>query len=194
MTQAMIFRGGRVMRRRLAGTGIAAALAGLMLTVAGCSQVLPLGPAPSQLASPIALQPVLGQAALPSGRCPAGSVTLTGPATVIPGTPSGQCYRRLGQPATFTTAAVTVRQQPPGPQRQPAGYAVFVTLLPADTATLTAITAKVAGTKELMGIIVGGQAWAALATSVPITGGQFSIPAPSKAMALQFQHILQASS
>jgi hypothetical protein len=132
----------------------ALALTGLVLTVAGCGHVLPLGlsaiPVPSRLASAIVLQPAL---VAPSSRslpvqgppspatCPAGYATL--PAGDQPPGSAG-CYRKLGTPATFMTAAVTVFRQPAGPHGQPAQYVLRITLPAAGAAALTAITTNVA--------------------------------------------------
>src|SRR5215469_1641069 len=83
------------------------------LTMAGCGQALPLGPAPAaqhRLASAIVLQMVLSRPSTPSGSCPAGSARLPRAAAEFPG--SGQCYRRIGKPLTVTSAAVSYIQQP----------------------------------------------------------------------------------
>ncbi len=58
----------------------------LVLAVAGCSNITPLGPSPAQvslppardLGSPITMQIMRGQPPTPIGRCPAGSVALFG--------------------------------------------------------------------------------------------------------------------
>ena len=66
---------------------LASALAAcLILAVAGCSNVTPLGPEPSpvslpparQLGSPISVQVMRSQPPTPTGGCPAGSVALFG--------------------------------------------------------------------------------------------------------------------
>ncbi len=75
-------------------TRVSMALAGLVLTVAGCSQALPLGPAPaplpvpSRLASAIVLQPGLSDPGASVSKCPVGSVALSGPGA-INGAPGG---------------------------------------------------------------------------------------------------------
>jgi hypothetical protein len=64
----------------------ALAAAGLILAVAGCSNVTPLGPDPSpaslpparQLGSPIIMRVMRSQPPTPTGGCPAGSVALFG--------------------------------------------------------------------------------------------------------------------
>jgi hypothetical protein len=176
------------------------ALTGLVLTLAGCGHVLPLGlsaiPVPSRLASAIVLQPAL---VAPSSRflpaqgppspatCPAGYATL--PAGDQPPGSAG-CYRKLGTPATFTTAAVTVFRQPAGPHGQPAQYVLRITLPAAGTAALTAITANVAGTQEQLAIFIAGQAWGAFVTPKPLTSGTFEIPVQSLDQALQLQRTM----
>ena len=64
----------------------ALATAGLVLAVAGCSHITPLGqnpppvklPPTRNLGSPIMMQIMRGQPPTPAGRCPAGSVALYG--------------------------------------------------------------------------------------------------------------------
>jgi len=197
----MTNRGGRLVRRscgRPAGIGLA--LAGLVLTVAGCGHVLPLGlsaiPVPSQLASAIVLQPAFvapSSQSLPAqgppspATCPAG-YTMLPAAGQPPG--GGGCYRKLGPPATFTTAAVTVFRQPGGPQGQPARYVLRITLPAAEAAALTAITTNVAGTQEQLAIIIARQVWGAFVTLKPLTNGEFEIPLQSLNQALQLQHTM----
>lgn len=95
MTPAMDDQGARVARGSgMLAVGAGAALAGLVLTVAGCSQALPLGPAPaaapapSHLASAIVMQPGLSDPGASVSKCPVGSVALSGPGALnVP--PSG---------------------------------------------------------------------------------------------------------
>ncbi|HEY6275837.1 MAG TPA: hypothetical protein VIX86_05855 [Streptosporangiaceae bacterium] len=62
------------------------AAAGVVLAVAGCSHVTPLGPDPApvslpparDLGSPITMQIMRSQPPTPTGRCPAGSIDLFG--------------------------------------------------------------------------------------------------------------------
>jgi hypothetical protein len=62
------------------------AVAGVVLAVAGCSQITPLGPGPApvslpparDLGSPIIVQVMRSQPPTPAGECPAGSVDLFG--------------------------------------------------------------------------------------------------------------------
>jgi hypothetical protein len=188
---------------RLAAMGIA--LAGLAPALAGCSHVLPLGPAPAptpaprHLSSAIVLDPGLSQPADPPGSCPAGSVTLSGPGTPSSspvGDPaaatSGVCFRPLGQPVTFTSAGVTMYQQPGGsqPVPHPALWELRITLPAAEATALTTITTKVAGTQDQLAIIVAGQTWGMPLTRQPLTQGQFVILMQSRNEALQLQHLL----
>ena len=77
--------------------------AGVMLTVASCSHVTPLGPDPTatmpqlhQLRSPLILEDMRQQPAPVGGGCPAGSVELSGNAA--------GCYRTTGTSATSVFA------------------------------------------------------------------------------------------
>ncbi|HUA41598.1 MAG TPA: hypothetical protein VMA32_08535 [Streptosporangiaceae bacterium] len=68
------------------------AAAGVMLAVAGCSNITPLGPGPApvslpparDLGSPIIMQVMHSQFPTPAGRCPAGSVALFGSDPTVP--------------------------------------------------------------------------------------------------------------
>jgi hypothetical protein len=204
-------RGGRVVRgsgRIAAGAG--AALAGLVLTVAGCSQTLPLGPAPapvpapSHLASAIVLEPGLSDPGASVSKCPAGAVALSGPgASNAPAsgtspvssasTPTGVCFRLLGKPLTFTSAGVAVAEQPAGrqPVQHPASWVVRINLPAAGAAELATVTTKLAGTQDQLAIIIAGQTWGMPVTLQPLTSGEFAIAAESKTQALQIQRLLQ---
>jgi hypothetical protein len=184
-------------------------LVGLMLGAAGCSGVLPLGPAPAptpsshRLAAAIVLEPGLAQPGVSASDCPAGSVVLTGPGTPIAapvgdpaaGTHAGLCFHVLGQPVTFTTAGVAVVEQQAGarPVRHPALWMVNVTVTAAEARELTTVTTKVAGTQDQLAIIVGGQTWGLPLTRAPLSHGQFAIAAHSKSQALQWQRALLPS-
>lgn len=184
--------------RRAAGAGLT--LAGLLLAVAGCGHVLPLGlaavPVPGRLATAIVLQPgdpapatqsVAGQGPPSAPSCPAGYALLPS-AGRFPG--GGGCFRKLGRPATFTSAAVTVGHQPAGPHGQPSQYVLRVTLTAAGAAALTAVTTEVAGTRTGLAFIIDGQAWAVVITLRPLTQGEFEIPVQSLSQALQLQRVL----
>ncbi len=72
--------------RQLSVLASTLAAAGLMLAVAGCSHITPLGPDPApvslpparDLGSPIIMQVMRSQPPTPAGECPAGSVNLFG--------------------------------------------------------------------------------------------------------------------
>lgn len=173
---------------------IALAAAGLMLTVAGCSHVSPLGPDPAatmpprHLGSPIILQAMRGQPVTPAGGCPASSVALSGPDG-----PTGQCYRKLGTPVTITSAAVSSFQprNPKDPQASPpAGSGLLITLPAAGRAGLTAVTTKAYDSHGYLDISVAGKTWAILEALGPLTDGQLTLDLPSRNLALQLQHTL----
>ncbi len=195
------------MVRLAVGAGVA--LAGLVLTVAGCSQALPLGPAPTpppapaRLASAIVLQPGVTDPGASVSKCPAGSVALTGPGATngppggggpvsSPSTPTGVCFRTLGKPVTFTTAGVAVAEQPARsqPVQQPASWVVRINLPAAEAAELASVTTRLAGTQDQLAIIIAGQTWAMPVTLQPLTGGEFAFSAESKNQALQVQRLL----
>jgi hypothetical protein len=189
--------------RHQARAGIA--LAGLMLAVAGCSHVLPLGPAPAptptprHLAAAIVMEPGLIQSDTAANGCPAGSVVLSGPGTLISSpagdsssTPSSVCYRRLAKPVTFTSAGVTLYQQPAGnkPVQHPAVWMLRINLPAAEVAALTAITKNAVHSRTQIAIVVAGQTWGVPFTNQPLTNGQFAISTQSRSQALQLQRIL----
>ena len=175
--------------RRPAGAAIA--LAAVALACAGCSHVLPLRPepaAPRQLASGIVLQRVLGQPPSAAGNCPAGYAKLAAPAVNFPNV-TGTCYRKAGQPVTFTSAAVTNAYQPAANQ-QPAMYGLAITLPAAEATELTAITTTSFHSGDPIAISVAGKTWAVPFTGQPLTQGQFEIPVQSKNEVLQLQRAL----
>ena len=188
---------------------VSIALAGLVLTVAGCSQALPLGPAPaplpvpSQLASAIVLQPGLSDPGASVSKCPAGSVALSGPGAingapaaagpVSPPAPRPACAsRRWASRSRSPTAGVAVAEQPARsqPVQQPASWVVRINLPTAEAAELAAVTTKLAGTQDQLAIIIAGQTWAMPLTMQPLTGGEFAFSAESKSQALQVQRLL----
>jgi hypothetical protein len=102
------------------------------------------------------------------------------------------CYRRLGQPVTFTSAGVTLYEQPAGsePVKHPVMWMLRINLPAAEAAALTAITTKAVDSRTQIAIIVAGQTLGIPFTSQPLTNGQFAIPAQSRSQALQFQRML----
>lgn len=168
----------------------ALAAAGIVLTVAGCSgHVTPLGPnaapQPRHLGSPIVLQAVVSQPPTATGSCPAGYVTLSGPGR------SPACYRKLGTPVTFTSAAVTsaaVTSISGKPAPPPS--ALLIAVPAADRAALTAVSTTAYHARGAMDITVAGKTWALPLAMAPLTGGQFEIALPSSKQALQLERIL----
>ena len=193
MKPAMTYRGGCIVpgsRRRPAGTGIA--LGAVALTAAGCSQALPLGPAPAaqhHLATAIVLQIVVSQQEGPAGSCPDGSARLPRAAEAFPG--SGQCYRKTGTPVTITSGAVSYVQQP-AVNQQPANYGLMITVPAADRAALLAITTKAYHSRHPLATIVAGRTWGVPNVAGPFTGW-FEISAQSAKQALHLQRTLVPS-
>jgi hypothetical protein len=169
------------------------AVAGIVLTVASCSgHLTPLGPAPPQprhLGSPIVLQAMRSRPARPAGGCPAGYVTLFAPGN----SHTGLCYRKLGTPATLTSAAVS-----PGPVAAPAGKqapaneasGLFIAVPVADVAAVTAVIKQAYDSQGAVDISVAGKTWADLEVIKPFSGQQFEIPLPSSNQAQQLYRIL----
>jgi hypothetical protein len=192
---------------RLLSALASALAAGLMLTIASCGHLAPLGPDPAatmpqphQLRSPFVLQAMLVRQPTPAGACPAGYVTL-------PGANPGTCYRKTGTPVTFTSAAASpVSPQPanapvsPQPANTPVAvvpgptvYAFTITLPAADVPALTAVTTTAADAKGAMTISIAGKTWALPIVEQPFTSQQLPIPLPSRSQALQLQRLLVAS-
>jgi hypothetical protein len=182
----MTYRGRRTAR------GIA--VAALALACAGCSHVLPLGPAPAasrQLGSPIILQLVAIQPQAAAGGCPAGYTTLSAPFTNYPEIPDA-CYRKLGQPVTVTFAAVTMAYQP-AINQQPATYGLNFTLAGAEARALATLTTKAFDSRDPMAISTAGKTWGVPMTAEPLSNGQFEIGVQTEAQALQLEHTVMSS-
>ena len=185
--------------------------AGVMLTVAGCSHLTPLGPDPAatmpqphHLRSPLVLQAVRVPQSAPVGGCPAGYVTLPG------GGSPGMCYRTTGTAVTITSAAVSPVSPfrpppPPGQQAVPVQYVFWLTVPAADAPALTAVTTTVTGPQRPQGpptasaatsaltISVAGRTWGLVGFGTQFTGRQLEVALPSRNQALQLQRILAAS-
>jgi len=107
----------------------ALAAAGLVLAVAGCSHIPPIGPEPSpvslpparDLGSPIIMQLMRSQPPTPTGECPAGSVALLGLEPNVPRL--AVASRRRVQVGTGSTATPT--PTPGTPPARPAGVACY---------------------------------------------------------------------
>jgi hypothetical protein len=86
------------------------AAAGLVLAVAACSNVTPLGPEPApvslpparQLGSPISMQVMRSQPPTAPGKCPAGSISLFGSDPNVPRTAAAPVHAKLPQGSTAT--------------------------------------------------------------------------------------------
>lgn len=187
------------------------ATAGIMLAVASCGHILPLGPdaaanlpQPHHLRSPFVLEAMRVQPPTPAGGCQAGYTALPGanPVAVPAGRPHrahvdgavvvSQCYRKTGTPVTITSAAVSPvsLQKPPPGQKAPTQYDFVITLPAADVPALTAVTTTAYHARGALAISVAGKTWALPMTLAPLTHGQFIIMLPSRNEALQLQRIL----
>jgi hypothetical protein len=115
----------------------ALAAASLVLAVAGCSHITPLGPDPSpvslppaqNLGSPVIVQVMRSQLPTPAGECPAGSVSLFG---LEPDVPRVVVAAAPVQPVQGSMATLTPPATPPAPSvgvacYLPAGKPVTIT-------------------------------------------------------------------
>ena len=190
--------------------------AGVMLTVAGCSHVTPLGPDPAatvpqlhQLRSPLILEDMRQQPAPVGGGCPAGSVKLSGNAA--------GCYRTTGTSATITSAAVSpiTSFQPPAPPGQPVQYGFWITVPAADASAVTAVitpaeapgssgaqgspgtqgpvASAVSASQPVPAISVAGHTSLLVGFSIGKTGREVEVFLSSRNQALQFEHTLVSS-
>jgi hypothetical protein len=182
--------------------------AGLMLAVAGCAHVTPLGPdaaatipQPHHLRSPFVLQDMrLQQPAFPGG-CPSGSFALSGS--------PGPCYRDTGKPATVTSAAVSAITsfQPPTPSGQqavPTQYGFWITVPAGDAPALRVIAGMApqnlqtrggpvstsANDAPIFAISVGGRTWVPIGFSIDTSRHQFEFFLASRSQAIQLQGML----
>jgi hypothetical protein len=183
--------------------------AGLMLIMASCSHLTPLGPdaaatmpQPHHLRSPLVLQAMRVQQPMPvGGGCAAGYVTF----------PGGGCYRTTGTWVTITSAAVSPVSPfrpppPPGQQAVPVQYVFWITVPAADAPALTAVTTTVTGPQSphqgpptasaatsVLTISVAGRTWVLVGFATRFTGREFEVSLPSRNEALQLQRMLAAS-
>ena len=188
--------------------------AGIVLAVAGCGRIAPLGPdaaanlpQPHHLRSPFVLEAMRVQPPTPAGGCPAGYAALPGanPVAVPVGRPHRvhlngasvvtQCYRKTGTPLTITSAAVSPvsLQKPPPGQKAPTQYDFVITLPAADVPALTAVTTTAYHARGALAISVADKTWALPMVAGPFRGPQLQIPMPSRNQALQIQRSLAAS-
>lgn len=198
-------------RRQCALASVVAAAA-IVLTVAGCSHITPLGPMGgpkptpgavratplgivSKLGSPIILQVMHGQPATGTGGCLAGQVQVSLP----PGAAPMPCYQPVGAPVTITTAAVspvsTYRPAPPpGQPAQPVSYGFMVGVLPAQVTTVTALIKQAYDSRGALGVSVDGKLWQAPQVAQPFPGQQLQVDLLSRNQALQLYRLLVAPS
>jgi hypothetical protein len=200
----MTYQGGRNVRRSgqrparvsvglcaRAGARAGLTLAALAFTCAGCSHILPLGPAPAaprHLGSAVTLQLVRTQPPSTAGTCPAGSATLPAPFAHDPQVPDA-CFRKTGQPVTIISAAVSVAYQP-SVNQQPAVYGLNLTVSAAEAPALAAITQQSFVSRDPVAISTAGQTWDVTMTAGPLTNGEFGMWVQSKNQLLQLQREL----
>ena len=174
--------------------------AGLVLTVAGCSHLTPLGPdapaaapPPSHLRSPIVLTAMRVQPPGPAGGCPARFTMIS-----VPGNP-GQCVRPVDTPVTITSGAVSAVSsfQPRNSSGQvmpgPPIYQIMITLPAADVAAATAVVTAAYDSRGGVDFSVAGRTWALPMVFRPFRSQQLSVALPSKNQALQLHRLLVSS-
>jgi hypothetical protein len=178
----------------------ALAAAGIVLAVAGCSHITPLGPGPTPVAmppdrhlgSPIILQVMRSRPDAASGKCPVGYVALSAPGY------AGTCYRSLGTPVTISSAAVSSvsmngSSPPAGQPKGPALYGFTVAVPAADVAAVTAVIKQAYDVRGALAVIVAGKTWEAPQVDTPFPGQQFPISLPGRSQALDLHRILVPS-
>ncbi len=198
----------------------ALAAAGVVLAVASCSHITPLGPdsaqlpPPRHLGSPIIVQVMRVQPSTATGGCPAGWVAVSlpaggGPRTAAGAVPVGAsasppppppapitCYRPAGTPVTITSAAVSsvlTYRPPPGQAKEPDLYGFIVAVPGADVAAVTAVIRQAYDTGGAVGISVAGKLWQAPTVRQPFPGQRLQITLLSRNQALQLHRILVPS-
>jgi hypothetical protein len=145
----------------------ALAAAGLVLAVAGCSHVAPLGPDPApvslpparDLGSPIIVQVMRSQPPTPAGACPADSIALFGLEPNVPRTAvasSGPVQVGIG-----STAAPTPTTTPTAPAAAPAGVACYLRVGRPVTITSAAVSSVTTNRNE------PGPAWYEFVVAFP---------------------------
>jgi hypothetical protein len=188
----------------------ALAAAGIVLAVAGCSGVTPLGPDPAatlpqpgRLRSPVTMEAMRSQPLSPKSGCPAGWVALPvpGPAGV-----GSACYGQAGTPVTSTSAGVTpvsAYRPPPPPgagAAVPGGYAFTIVLPAADAAALTAVATMVTGPQAgtspsspagpAFAVSVAGHTWLLDEWAGQVSKARLQVIMPTRNQALQLQRLL----
>lgn len=177
--------------RPLSALASALAAAGVILTLAGCSHITPLGPDPApvslppprELGSPIIMQVMRSQLPTPAGQCPAGAVALFGsepnvlrvaaassrPVPVGAGsTPTAAAPGGPGvacyRPAgtPVTITSAAVSSVTTYPhQPGPTAYGFVVAFPTADAAALTALIQQAYDSGDALGMSVAGKLWQA---------------------------------
>jgi hypothetical protein len=170
--------------------------AGLVLTVAGCGHLLPLGPdaaatapPPSHLRSPLVLRAMSVQPPTPAGGCPARFTMIS-----VPGNP-GECVRPLDTPVTITSASVSAvssfqPRTPSGQAQGPPAYQIMITLPAADVSAATAVVTTAYDSRGGVDFSVAGRTWALPMVLRPFRSQQLSIALTSKNQALQLHRLL----
>jgi hypothetical protein len=170
--------------------------AGLVLTIAGCGHLLPLGPdaaatapPPSHLRSPLVLRAMSVQPPTPAGGCPARFTMIS-----VPGNP-GECVRPLDTPVTITSASVSAvssfqPRTPSGQAQGPPAYQIMITLPAADVSAATAVVTTAYDSRGGVDFSVAGRTWALPMVLRPFRSQQLSIALPSKNQALQLHRLL----
>jgi hypothetical protein len=172
---------------------------GLVLTVAGCGQLTPLGPdapapapPPSHLRSPIVLQAMRVQPPAPAGGCPARFTMIS-----VPGNP-GECARPVGTRVTITSGAVSAvssfQPRSPSGQVMPGPvYQIMITLPAADVAAATAVVTTAYDSRGGVDFSVAGRTWALPMVFRPFRSQQLSVALPSRNQALRLHRLLVSS-
>ena len=202
----------RVLRLSYALASVLAA--GLTLTVAGCSQVTPLGPdaaaslpQPQPLRSPLVVQVMQLGPPASAGLCPAGEVALSG------GPNPTTCYRKTATMATITSAAISPVSSfrpptPPGQPAPPVQYGFWITLPASESAALTAVITVASGPQgppssqgsltssastSALTVSVASHTWALAGFGIADAGRRLQIFLSSDSQALQLQGALSPS-
>jgi hypothetical protein len=149
---------------------LASALAaGIVLAVAGCSNIAPLGPAPApvnlppagSLGSPIIMQVMRSQPPTPTGECPAGSVDLVGSEPNVPRV--AVATRRLGLVGTGSAATPAPLATLAKPSAPPAGVACYRPVGTPVTITSAAVSSVTTNRNQ------PGPAWYVFVVAFPAT-------------------------
>ena len=141
----------------------ALAAAGLVLAVAGCSHVAPLGPDPApvslpparDLGSPITVQVMRSQPPTPAGACPADSIALFGSEPNVPRAAVAQVQVGTGSTATPPPTPTAT------PTAAPAGVACYLRVGRPVTITSAAVSSVTTNRNE------PGPAWYEFVVAFP---------------------------